>query len=107
MGRSVSGSATIRLLAASGMPVYEPMRAGSCSTMAEHTTDLTDPAAKASPPWQDAEAVIRKLDSLGDDNPRDHIAADKILVCFLKAKGHGDVAAAYDRAADRVGFWYE
>lgn len=61
----------------------------------------------------EAEAV-QKLDALKhvDDgqmylsNEDDHKAADGILLDFLRANGNGALADAFDRARERLDFWY-
>ena len=51
--------------------------------------------------------VIQELNTMRGDDPKiDHCRADDLLCEFLRAKGFGDVAEAYERAANRVGFWY-
>ncbi len=60
------------------------------------------------------EKAIHELDALADfRSPNseidgtDHMRADGILLEFLRAKGHGDVAAAYERVNTRCAFFYE
>jgi hypothetical protein len=51
--------------------------------------------------------AIEALDRLGDeDQHNDHITADDILLAVLRTAGMDDVAAAYERAKDRVSFYY-
>ena len=45
--------------------------------------------------------------ALQGNNPElDHIQADRILIEFLRQCGHPAVAEAWERASERVGFWY-
>ncbi|MGA8026442.1 MAG: hypothetical protein WB992_04800 [Bryobacteraceae bacterium] len=53
--------------------------------------------------------ALSQLDALtGEDQEGGHIDADEILLSFLKDHDQTckDVAAAYERARDRVVFWY-
>lgn len=54
--------------------------------------------------------AVSTLNAIGfpasSDEEADHQNADDILVKFLRANGHKDVADAWERARDRVGFWY-
>ena len=53
-----------------------------------------------------AEAV-EQLDALdGADPESSHFKADEVLCQTLRELGAGEVADAFERAADRVGFWY-
>ena len=49
-------------------------------------------------------AILDGLD--GDDQEADHSAADDALLEYLRGSGAADVAAAFERVRDRVGFWY-
>ena len=49
------------------------------------------------------------LDELGKDRldpESDHCKADEVLLEYLDAIGAGELAGAFRRACDRVGFWY-
>lgn len=51
--------------------------------------------------------AIDKLNALtGDDQESDHIDADRILVQMLNETEFKEVADAWNRADERVGFWY-
>jgi len=51
--------------------------------------------------------TIQKLNELNDDyREQAHILADSLLITYLIATGHADVAEAWQNACDRVGFWY-
>ena len=54
------------------------------------------------------EEVIRKLNAMadGDDNERAHEFADKLLLNLLTGLGHEDVVLAYEKARERVRFYY-
>ena len=53
------------------------------------------------------EEAIAVLDRLGSgDIEDDHLKADGALLDYLRANGAEDVAAAYERARDRLRFWY-
>lgn len=53
------------------------------------------------------EQAIELLDSLTPGDPEvAHSTADDILLMFLKESGHGGVAKAWERANERIGFWY-
>jgi hypothetical protein len=49
---------------------------------------------------------VAKLDALNGDAETDHGTAEKILCEYLRFVGAGAVAEAFERAKDRVGFWY-
>lgn len=54
-----------------------------------------------------AQEAVAKLQALTWADPEEaHGEADEILCEFLRAIGHTGVAAAFEAAADRVGFWY-
>jgi hypothetical protein len=52
--------------------------------------------------------AVRKLDAMPDDGDAEilHGDADDILCDTLRKLGAGAVADAFERAANRVGFWY-
>jgi hypothetical protein len=51
--------------------------------------------------------AINKLNALTNGDPEvAHAQADDILAAWVKANGGEQVAAAYEAAGDRVGFWY-
>ena len=51
--------------------------------------------------------AIDALNALTDGDPEAaHSKADDVLVSFLFAEGHDDIARAYNEASERVGFWY-
>ena len=54
------------------------------------------------------DVAIEALDYMvKDDDPESsHGNAESIVLKFLHDAGHGDVAAAFEAARDRVGFWY-
>ena len=53
------------------------------------------------------EEAIKLLDALtGADQECAHIEADNILLAVLETAGYKDVADAYERAQERVRFWY-
>lgn len=54
---------------------------------------------------EDAIAELNAMNE-GGDNEIAHGRADDILISVLKAEGLSDLAAAWERAANRVGFWY-
>lgn len=58
-------------------------------------TDLTTP---------EAIALLGKLDD--SDTEQAHLDADRILCNFLRSQGHGDVAAAFEKARKDHGFYY-
>lgn len=56
-----------------------------------------------------SKAAVAKLDVLTDADAEDaHREADAIIVLYLQSLGppHAQVAEAWDRAKDRIGFWY-
>ena len=53
----------------------------------------------------EAIAALDQIDERGDTE-HDHAVADQILVEFLRANGHPEVADAWERAEERAGFWY-
>ena len=55
-----------------------------------------------------ASEAVQYLDALtaDGDTESDHCDADDILVELLKSIGYAQVAEAYERARERVGFWY-
>lgn len=52
------------------------------------------------------EIAVTKLDELNGDPEGDHGAAEKILLEYLRLRGETAVAEAFERARERVGFWY-
>jgi hypothetical protein len=52
------------------------------------------------------EEAVAKLDALDGDPECDHGTAEEILCEYLKSHRAEAVADAFERAADRVGFWY-
>ena len=53
------------------------------------------------------EHIISELDALGKGDPEAaHGHAEGLLMAYLRSWGHGDIADAYERARDRVGFYY-
>jgi hypothetical protein len=53
------------------------------------------------------EDVLQALETMqAGDNEAVHYAADDLLLNFLRSEGYNDIAEAYERARDRVGFWY-
>lgn len=54
--------------------------------------------------------IIAALDAMPahGDNEACHSEADKLLLSFLKQHDPAskDIAEAFERASDRVGFWY-
>lgn len=52
--------------------------------------------------------AVQLLDALTDGDPESaHIDAEEILMKFLRATDEGEaVANAFERAQERVGFWY-
>jgi hypothetical protein len=53
------------------------------------------------------ELAIQRLEDLSCIDPaHSHLIADQILLETLRLEGLGDVADAYERAEERVGFWY-
>jgi hypothetical protein len=53
------------------------------------------------------EDVINRLNELdGYDIEESHWKADAFLLVFLNEIGYQDVTEAWERARDRVGFWY-
>jgi len=54
--------------------------------------------------WQDAIALLGELDD--SDTEQAHIDADRILCNFLRSRGHGDVAAAFEKARKDHRFYY-
>jgi hypothetical protein len=50
--------------------------------------------------------AIANLDALLKDVEKSHVEADAILLQFLRDNGCEDVANAWARAEDRLGFWY-
>lgn len=54
-----------------------------------------------------ADEVIAALHALTDDDKEQaHIAADEMIVNFLRFIGEKEVADAYDETQARIGFWY-
>ena len=52
------------------------------------------------------EIAVTKLDELNGDPEVDHGNAEKILLEYLRLRGETAVAEAFERARERVGFWY-
>lgn len=53
------------------------------------------------------EEAVKALDALtAADRERAHGEADDIVSEVMRANGLAAVADAYDRASERVGFWY-
>ena len=52
--------------------------------------------------------AVKALQDLSDEDQQTaHEKADKVLLAFLKANGHQDVADAYENLRDYLGgFWY-
>lgn len=51
--------------------------------------------------------AVMMLDRLDDSDPESaHGEAEDILMAFLKANEFPEVAEAFEKARDRVGFWY-
>lgn len=50
--------------------------------------------------------AVAKLDELNDDPECDHQTAEKIILEYLRLRGETAVAEAFERACERVGFWY-
>ena len=47
------------------------------------------------------------LETLGDEDPEGaHVEADAILLDYLQTHRAGAVAEAYNKARERIGFWY-
>ena len=59
------------------------------------------------PPLNLAEAIA-ELDSMPADSDQEwaHGAADKLLLKYLTENGAKELAEAFARCRDRVGFWY-
>lgn len=57
----------------------------------------------------DPEQIIAELDAMpeGGDNDGLHTRAERLLLDYLKQTRNGlAIAEAFERAADRVPFWY-
>lgn len=52
------------------------------------------------------EIAVTKLEELNGDPEEDHIIAERILTEYLRLRGETAVAEAFERARERVGFWY-
>jgi hypothetical protein len=51
--------------------------------------------------------AIKKLDALdAEDQESAHVEAEEIVLRLLRHHGFADVADAFERAKDRVRFWY-
>lgn len=50
--------------------------------------------------------AVAKLDALNGNPEFDHPEAERILCEYLKSHRASEVADAFNRANDRVGFWY-
>lgn len=50
--------------------------------------------------------AVAALDELGDGPEESHLAAERILIEYLRATGADAVADAFERAKNRNGFWY-
>jgi hypothetical protein len=50
--------------------------------------------------------AVSALDELNGDPEGDHAIADQVLIDYLESTGQSDVSNAFQRARDRVGFWY-
>ena len=53
-------------------------------------------------------AAIKKLDEMDEHGDEEalHGEAEDVLCEFLRSVNYGDLADAFDRANERVGFWY-
>ena len=51
-------------------------------------------------------AIVTKLDALDGDAERSHAEADKLMQEAFRLLGAKEVADAFERASERVGFWY-
>lgn len=75
--------------------------------MLERIADRLERAEAAEKPTGNlATYAIAELDALGGDPEGAHSDADKILLRFLHDTGYSEVAFAFERAYNRVGFWY-
>jgi hypothetical protein len=55
------------------------------------------------------EATSKLLAMIGDpdrDQEMMHCYADEILVEFVRSIGHANVAEAFEKASNEIGFWY-
>ena len=52
----------------------------------------------------DAVAALDALDDIETEGA--HVSADAVLLHIVRFAGYGEVADAYERARDRVCFWY-
>ena len=50
--------------------------------------------------------AVRKLDALEGDQEAAHGDADDILLRYLKHHDAKEIADAWERACERVGFWF-
>ena len=50
--------------------------------------------------------VVQTLDNLGGDPKRAHETAVDVVLGHLRELGQAEIADAFIRARDRVGFWY-
>lgn len=56
---------------------------------------------------KERQQIIDELNGLGSgDNESDHADADSILLEALDLAGYQDIANAWRRTRDRIGFWY-
>lgn len=56
---------------------------------------------------EDTERFLKAFASLPEGDPElAHDQADDLLLYALRCQGREDVAAAFERARDRIGFWY-
>jgi len=55
-----------------------------------------------------ADEAVQQLNALGygHDPEWAHGEAENIVLEYLKASGAGEVAAAFEKASECVGFWY-
>lgn len=58
---------------------------------------------------KDRADVIAKLQEWADPDSEPsstHVAADDLIIEFLRSEGYGDVADAYEDCREKVDFWY-
>ena len=55
----------------------------------------------------DAEEAAKELNKMEGGQPESHMRAEDILCEVLRANNLRKVAAAFEAAKDRIGFWYE
>lgn len=57
-------------------------------------------------PHEIAQQTIDELDTIDDETPDAAQEAERLIIAFLRAEGHDDVADAFEAAHDRCGQWH-